>query len=85
MVADAFRCRLPRLFARLSQISLNRVTALAEPDGGSGAGTSTSFAGVQHLAELDMPGNWTVGGVVRWKVAATLPNVGNTCTTSSAR
>ena len=70
----------------LSQISVNRVTARAEPDGGSGPGTSTRFAGVQHLAQLDVDaGKFTVGGLVMWKVAATLPNVGSTCGVSSTR
>lgn len=70
----------------LSQMSVNRVTALAEPDGGSGPGTSTrSLACRTLLSSMSMPGNCTVGGFVAWNVAATLPNVGSTCGVSSTR
>ncbi|OUZ03183.1 hypothetical protein B0172_02744 [Mycobacterium avium subsp. paratuberculosis] len=70
----------------LSQMSVNRVTARAEPEGGSGAGTSTRSDACSTLpSSMSMPGNCTVGGLVAWKVAATLPNVGSTCGVSSTR
>ena len=47
----------------LSQMSVNRVTALAEPEGGSGAGTSTRSLACSTLpSSMSMPGNCTVGG-----------------------
>ena len=49
----------------LSQMSVNRVTALAEPDGGSGPGTSTRSLACSTLpSSMSMPGNLTVGGFV---------------------
>ena len=60
-------------------MSVNRVTAFAEPEGGSGAGTSTRSLACNTLASsMSMPGNCTVGGLVMWNEAATLPKVGST-------
>ncbi len=65
----------------LSQISVNRCTDRAVPLGGSGAGTVTaSLACSTLLSSISIPGgNFTSGGSVMWKLAATLPKVGSTC------
>ena len=52
-VSDQITAALP-----LSQMSVNRVTAFAEPDGGSGAGALTcSLACRTLLSSMSMPGN----------------------------
>src|SRR6478735_272748 len=81
VVSDQITAALP-----LSQMSVNLVTARPVPDGGSGAGADTaSLACSTLLSSMSMPGNCTVGGLVSWKLAATLPNVGSTCGVSSTR
>jgi hypothetical protein len=70
----------------LSQMSVKRVTAMPVPDGGMDPGTVTASLACSTLdSSMSMPGNWTVGALVMWKVCATLPNVGSTCGVSSVR
>src|SRR6478609_8969303 len=72
VVSDQITAALP-----LSQMSVNVVTARADPDGGIGAGTDTASLACSTLpSSMSMPGNFTVGGFVSWKLAATLPKVG---------
>src|SRR6478735_236333 len=81
VVSDQITAALP-----LSQMSVNFVTARPVPDGGIGAGADTaSLACSTLLSSMSMPGNFTVGGLVSWNLAATLPNVGSTCGVSSTR
>jgi hypothetical protein len=81
LVSDQIKAALP-----LSQISVNRVTATPVPDGGIGPGTETASLACSTLeSSMSMPRNFTVGGVVMWKLCATLPNVGSTCGVSSTR
>ena len=81
VVSDQITAALP-----LSQMSVNLVTARPVPDGGIGAGTETaSLACSTRESSMSMPGNFTVGGSVMWKLGATLPNVGSTCGVSSTR
>ena len=81
VVSDQITAALP-----LSQMSVNRVTATPVPDGGIGAGTETaSLACSTLLSSMSMPGNFTEGGSVMWKLCATLPNVGSTCGVPSTR
>ena len=81
MVSDQITAALP-----LSQMSVNRVTAIPVPDGGIGPGTVTASLACSTLdSSMSMPGNFTVGGSVMWKLCATLPNVGSTCGVSSVR
>ena len=70
----------------LSQMSVIRVTARADPLGGSGAGTDTaSLACRTRLNSMSIPGKLTLGGSVAWKLAATLENVGSTWGVPSVR
>ena len=81
VVSDQITAALP-----LSQMSVNRVTAMPVPDGGIGPGTVTASLACSTLdSSMSMPGNCTVGGSVMWKLCATLPNVGSTCGVSSVR
>ena len=81
VVSDQITAALP-----LSQISVKRVTATPVPAGGIGPGTSTaSLACSTFDSSMSMPGNFTAGGSVMWKLWATLPNVGSTCGVSSVR
>ena len=81
VVSDQITAALP-----LSQMSVNRVTATPVPDGGIGAGAETaSLACSTLLSSMSMPGNFTEGGSVMWKLCATLPNVGSTCGVPSTR
>src|SRR6478609_8659232 len=75
VVSDQITAALP-----LSQMSVNLVTAIPVPDGGTGPGTDTaSLACNTSDSSMSMPGNCTDGGSVMWKLCATLPNVGSTC------
>ncbi len=49
-------------------MSVNRVTALAEPDG-SGGGTSTRSLACSTRGLDMLPGSWTALVVVRWKIS----------------
>src|SRR6202171_6709240 len=81
VVSDQMTAALP-----LSQISVKRVTAMPVPDGGTGPGTETASLACSTLdSSMSMPGKFTVGGVVMWKLCATLPKVGSTCGVSSVR
>ena len=70
----------------LSQMSVNLVTARPVPDGGIGDGAETAALACSTVRNaMSLPGNFTVGGSVMWKLCATLPNVGSTCGVSSTR
>ncbi len=81
VVSDQITAALP-----LSQISVNRVTAVPVPDGGMGPGALiASLACNTFDSSMSIPGNFTAGGSVMWKVCTTLPNVGRTCGVLSVR
>jgi hypothetical protein len=81
VVSDQITAALP-----LSQISVKRVTARPVPEGGIGPGMDTASLACSTLgSSMSTPGNRTVGGLVMWKLCATLPNVGSTCGVSSTR
>jgi len=81
VVSDQMTAALP-----LSQISVNRVTAVPVPDAGMGPGALiASLAWSTRDSSMSMPGNFTAGGSVMWNVWATLPNVGSTCGVLSVR
>ena len=74
MVSDRITAALP-----LSQMSVNRVTAVPFPDGGIGPGIATASLACSTLPNsMSMPGNLTVGASVMLKLCTTLPKVGST-------
>ena len=81
LVSDQITAAFP-----LSQISVNLVTAVPVPSAGMGPGALiASLACSTRDNSMSIPGNFTVGGSVMWKLCATLPNVGSTCGVLSVR